>query len=369
MGKRLGVSEDYLATGTERDDTQAGLVEAEIALRLDEREFAGKQYASALETATTREERAKALTGLGQLAYREGKPREAITHLEEARATWGSDFADQAAAAETLGRAYAALDELEPAIEIFRRSLTRAEERNDPVETVRFAVLLANAHIDRNNFSDAEALLARALSVAPDSSDPIFRARLYWSQSRLYSAQEDAVRAARYARRALNLLELTEHTYYSAQARQLLAHIELDRRRPQVALELLEVGLDLLGESGNQLDRALFKLEQARALIQLGRHQQAGSLAFEACGLLAEALPEDAGRGYAIVGEVFEELGDAAKARELYELSSEKLEGGPRRYAVEVYQKLAHLLEAEGRKDEALVVLKKAVAVQAEPAG
>jgi len=369
MGKRLGVSEDYLATGAERDDTQAGLVEAEIALRLDEREFAATQFASALESATTREERAQALTGLGQLAFREGRLRRAITHLEEARAIWDGDFADHAGASETLGRAYAALDELEPAIEIFRHSLATAEERDDPVEIVRFAVLLANAHIDRDHFDEAETLLEQALSTAPDSSDPIFRARLYWSQSRLYSAQEDPVHAARYARKALNLLELTEHTYYSAQARQLLAHIELDRHHPEVALDLLDQGLGLLGDSGNQLDRALFKLEQARAQIQLGQHERAGSLAIEAVELLDDALPEDAGRGYAIVGEVFEELGDAAKARELYELASEKLERGPRRYAVEVFQKLARVLEAEGRKDEALDVLKRAVAVQAEPAG
>src|SRR5262245_33163359 len=208
MGKRLGVSEDYLATGAERDDTQAGLVEAEIALRLDEREFAATQFASALESATTREERAQALTGLGQLAFREGRLRRAITHLEDARAIWDGDFADHAGASETLGRAYAALDELEPAIEIFRHSLATAEERDDPVEIVRFAVLLANAHIDRDHFDEAETLLERALSTAPDSSDPIFRARLYWSQSRLYSAQEDPVHAARYARKALNLLEL-----------------------------------------------------------------------------------------------------------------------------------------------------------------
>jgi hypothetical protein len=38
------------------------------------------------------------------------------------------------------------------------------------------------------------------------------------------------------------------------------------------------------------------------------------------------------------------------------------------RYVLEVYQKLAALLEADGRKDEALAVLKKAVAVQADPA-
>lgn len=367
MGKRLGVSEDCLATGTERDDGQASLVEAEIALRLDERELAAQRYAAALEAATTGEERAGALAGLGQLAFREGRPREAIARLEEARALWRNDFADYPASAETLGRAYAALDELDPAVEIFRRSLATAEERKDPLETVRFAVLLANAHIDQNDFAEAKQLLEKAVASAPDSSDPLFRARLYWSQSRLYSAQEDPARAARYARKALNLLELTEHTYYAAQAHQLLAHIELDRNKPEVALELLQQGLELLGDAGNVLDRALFKLEEARALIQLGSHEQAGGLAMEASGLLSDAMPEDAGRGYALVAEVFAELGDRAKARELYELAAQMLEGGPRRYAFEVYQKLAELLEADGQTEEALGVLKKAVAVQSQP--
>ena len=49
------------------------------------------------------------------------------------------------------------------------------------------------------------------------------------------------------------------------------------------------------------------------------------------------------------------------------QLAAEILSPLPSRYIVEVYQKLAELLEAEGRKDKALEVLKKAVSVQAEP--
>jgi tetratricopeptide (TPR) repeat protein len=68
-----------------------------------------------------------------------------------------------------------------------------------------------------------------------------------------------------------------------------------------------------------------------------------------------------------VVAEVFQELGNREKAREIYELAAEILSPLPSRYIIEVYQKLAELLEAEGRKDEALEVLKKAVSVQAEP--
>jgi tetratricopeptide (TPR) repeat protein len=86
----------------------------------------------------------------------------------------------------------------------------------------------------------------------------------------------------------------------------------------------------------------------------------------ESAGMLSDASPFEAGRGFAVVAQVFEELGDRAKARELYELAAELHGTTPSRYLVEVYSKLAELLEAEGEKDEALKTLKKAVAVRAQ---
>ena len=366
MGRRLGVSEDYLATGMERGDEMAGLMEAELAMRLDEPEEAGRIFAKALESAVSSEERARALAGLGQLAFRDAKPREAISRLEEARRVAPDHLAEHPVWADTLGRAYAMLDNMEAATAIFRESLASAEQRDDPVESVRFAVLLANALIDASEFAEAERLLARTVELAPNSRDPIFRARLFWSHSRLHALQNDTATAARYARRALDILDLTEHTYYAAQAHQLLAHIELNRNQPHEALELIRNGITMLAESGTKIDHALFRLEEARALLQLGKRDEAAAIALESAGQLAEASPFEAGRGYTIVAEVFEELGDRAKAREIYELAAELLGPGASRYVLEVYQKLAALLEADGQKDEALGVLKKAVAVQAQ---
>ncbi len=366
MGRRLGVSEDYLATGKERNDA-ASLIEAELHLRLDEPELARKLYEEALDQAATKAERAEALAGLGQIAFRAGNPREAIAKFEEARVLWQDGLTGQPGTADSLGRAYAMVDQMAPAIAVFRDSLAAAEEQGDPAETIRFLVLLANAHIDAGDPAPARELLERTVSIAPDSTDPIFRARVYWSHSRLHTLQSDSVLAARYARKALNLLELTEHTHYTALAHQLLAHIEVDRKHPEEALALVEKGLVLLGEAGTPLDQALFRLEEARALIQLGRAEEAASIAMEASAQLAEGSPHDAGRGYMLIGDVFQELGETAKARELYELAAEVLEPIPGRYLSEVYRKIAALLEADGHKDEALSVLKKAVAVQSRP--
>jgi tetratricopeptide (TPR) repeat protein len=367
MGRRLGVSEDWLATGLDRDllAEDRTLLDAEIALRFNEIETAEELYSRALDNASTNVERARSLAGLGQIAFERGDPRRAVQRLEQALTLSGAEAADQPGLADTLGRAYATLDDVEPAIRLFRQSLERANQRRNSPEAVRFGVLLANAYIDKGEFGEARGVLEETVEKAENARDPIFRARIYWSLSRLYALQNDPAPAARYARKALELLELTEHTTYAARAHQLLAHVELDRGNAEEALSLLDRGLPLVEDGGNRVERALFQLERARALVQLGRSDEATRLAQMSAALLEDASPVDAGRGHAIVAEIYEELGDRRRAIDTYEHSAELLSVNPSRYLLEVYAKLADLLEGEGRKDEALEVLKKAVAVQA----
>jgi tetratricopeptide (TPR) repeat protein len=367
MGRRLGVSEDWLATGLDRDllAEDRTLLDAEIALRFSELETAEELYSQALDGATTNNERARALAGLGQIAFERGEPRRAVQRLEQALSVSGADITDQPSLADTLGRAYAMLDDLEPAIRLFRQSLDRACERKNSPEAVRFGVLLANAYIDNGEFAEAEGVLRKTVEKAQNARDPVFRARIYWSLSRLHAVRGEASAAVRYARKALELLEMTEHTTYAARAHQLLAHVELDRGNPGEALDVLDRGLPLVQEGGNRVDEALFHLERARALVQLDRGAEAAQLARESAALLADASPGDAGRGHAVVAEVYEQLGDRTRAIETYERAAELLSISPNRYLLEVYAKLADLLEAEGRKDDALEVLKKAVAAQA----
>jgi tetratricopeptide (TPR) repeat protein len=364
LGRRLNVSEDYLATGATPSPNRAGeLAQADVALRLDELDVAADLYSRLLESGAADPERADACAGLGQVAFRRGQPREAIGLLEEARDL--PDPTRRAATADTLGRAYAMVGELESAIAVFESSLREAEARDDDLEVMRFAVLLAYALIDTGNLGRAEELLGRALALGANSQDPLVRARLYWSQSRLHAERNEHDTAANYARRALEILRLTEDTYRTARAHQLLAHIELDRGNAEEALELLEHGWPLLERSGNRLERAQYRIEEARALAKLGRHEEAAALAMQVSGLIADAAPEDAARSYTVLGSVYEELGEASRAREVYELAAELLEPrNPNRYLVDVYSRLADLAEAEGRKEEAYEYMKKAVGQQ-----
>ena len=364
LGRRLGVSEDFLATGAEDSATRtAELAQAEVALRLDELDTAEDLYTQALGAVSGESERAEAHAGLGQVTFRKGSPREAIDLLEQARGV--SDPVLKAAVAESLGRAYAMVGELESAIATFQASLDDAEGRGDEIETLRFAVLLAYALIDSGNLGRAEELLGQALALGAKSQDPLTRAKLYWSQSRLHAERNDQETAARYARSALEILLLTEDTYRIARAHQLLAYIELNRDNAQEALELLGEGWPLIEQSGNKLERAQYRLEEARALAKLGRGEEAGALAMQISGLIADAAPEDAARSYTVLGSVYEELGEADRAREVYELAAELLEArNPNRYLVDVYSKLADLADASGRKEEAYEYMKKAVGQQ-----
>ncbi len=366
MGRRLAVSEDYLATGRERALVeQDELVAADVAMRLDDRETAEHLFTEALEQAATPDEQARALAGLGQLAFRAGDPHGAVERLEAARAL-PITAREDVAAADTLGRAYAMVGELESAIGVFEASLGRARERDDFIDVIRFSVLLANALIDSGSFSRAEELLGETLARIQDSRDPLLHARLFWSQSRLHALRNDSRAAARYARKALDILELTEHTYHTARAHQLLAHIEIDRGNAEEGLELARKASELLGDTGNGLEHAIFSLEEARALAKLGHREEAASLAMRISGELADSDPQDAGRSYALLAEIYAQIGESERAIELYELSAELLEVAPNRYLVHSYSRLAELLESAGRKDDALEVLKKAVGVQTE---
>lgn len=348
LADRLDADADELASGSPRSRDLTA--EADLALRLGDLDEAETLLTEALDE--PREHR-RALALLGQVAFERGDHREAIRLLEKAQL-------DGAAEADTLGRAYALAGELESAIAIFERKLDDARERNDDVDIVRFSVLLSNALIDGGNFGRAAELLGHSLAYIEETRDPIARARVWWSQSRLHALQNDPQTAARYARRALDTLAATEHTAYAARAHQLLAHIELDRDEPEEALALLERGYPLVEQSGNRFETAVFKLEQARALARLERGEEAASLAMEASTMLGDASPIDAGRAYALVAEVFATLGEHARALELYELADETLPVDDR-YRAEVSTRRAELLEAAGRPDEALTLLKQAV--------
>ena len=317
LGRRLGVSEDYLATGSDPREREGVVLEAEVALRLGELDLAESLYARMLEQTSDNAGRALAHAGLGRAAYRRGDPRLALEQLEAALEASGGGGIDQPDLADSLGRAYALAGRLESAIAVFERALAAAEERDDRLEQLRFRLLLGEALADAGDLGRAEELLAGALALGKGSLDPSVRVDVYRTQSRLSAERNDAETAASYARRALEVLRVTEDTYHTSRAHQLLARLELDRGRAEEALALLEQGRPLLEASAGPFERAQYRLEEARAFAKLGQKEKAAALAMQVSVTVAGARPEEAARSYATLAEVYEDLGDQARALEL----------------------------------------------------
>jgi len=207
-------------------------------------------------------------------------------------------------------------------------------------------------------------VLAAAIARGREIADPYTRARLYWSESRLRGEQGQNELAARYARRTLEILRATEDNYAIAHALQNLAAIYLDMSRAAEALEVLREGRELIGAAGTPLEIAQYRIEEARALAALGEREEAAALAMHITGELEGTHPVDTGRSYALLGGIFTDLGDDARARELLELAVDHLERQPRsRHLVDVYKRLAALLKRQGDTDGALEVLERALGV------
>jgi tetratricopeptide (TPR) repeat protein len=361
---RLGVSEAFISHGThEAARAGAGFVEGRVALRMGEFDVARRLADALLDSARSDSDRARASALFGEIALHSGDADAAIDALERARLLDATLEERDPEFAEILGRAYARALQYESAIAVFSRNRDRAAEAEDAVNEVRFSSLLASAYADSGNFAAAEEALARALNLSDDIGDAFQRAKALWAQSRLHTLQNDSSAAARYAERALEILEVSDYTLHVGFAHILLAHIELDRGNAERALELIERGETPIAASGRPYEIALARIEYARALAQSGRSEEAAAAAMTASGALSEVQGLDAGRGYLLIADVFEATGDEERALELYELAIATLEQLPTRYTAEAYSRFAALLEKRGDKDAALEVLKRAVQV------
>lgn len=362
---RLGASEAWLARGVAAEPqhaVEAALRDAELALRLEQLDAAEAAFAELRAAPLSSRERARVAAGLGQLAFRRDALEDAIAQLEHALEL--DPELDDASALDVLGRAYFRSGDTAAAIALFRTAQARAEEAGDPAARLRFAVLLANALTDVGAFGEATALLSRLIEHAR-GADAITLARVYWTQARLHTQQSEHEQAARCARRALDLLELTEHTYYRAKAHHLLAFCELDAGRAESALGLLEDGLALLGEEGTANDRAELELDAARALAMLDRPDEAIALAMQTAGRLGSSHPANLGRGYALIAATLAGQGELGRACELYELALERLEEPDTRYLAETLARYAGVLERLERRDAAFEAYKRSALLHA----
>jgi len=364
FAKRLGVSADYLATGaSSQEGMSSDFLEAEVALRLGDEERAAELYEAARDDADSPAALARAQLGLGQLALRRGDTSRGTAWLEEALDSGSLSAGDASIAASALGPSYAAQSRFDECFALFERFLEDARSRGDHFDHVRFALLLANAYVDHGDFARAHATIGEVLDLARETVDPMLRAGLYWSQSRVHLSQGNPDRAAEYAQLAMVTLRASEQTLEAARALLLLAYIENDRGNSRAALDLVDEGEPVMVAAGETTDVAMFTIERARALSALGEGDKAAELLLGIVPRVRAAAPRDAARAYSAIASVFQEQGDHERALELYELAVQQAPLA-NKYVAEALTAMAEIYEDRGDTQKALEFLKQALAAR-----
>ncbi len=366
LARRIGTTADYLATGTNEGEVSVRLADAAIAARIGELDEAEAIYADVLASTPDRSETQAAEFGLAEIAWRRGNHRRVLELLEPYSEVRGPALAPDEAAwvADRLGRVYSHLGEPERSLAVLERGLADAREANDSSAVLRLATLLANSVLDAGNPGRASELLAESLRLSEQSRDPVDMARVWWSEARLHMHQGRLDVAARYLHKAIGFFEANEHVGFAGLGYQMLARIENDRGNFPEALQAVEHGEPLATREGSRYNLALFEMERARSLAGLGEHEQAAAVAHAAAALLEDANPAAAGYAYSVIANVFRQLGDTVRAREVFELAADRLNPDSP-YQADINTALGELWEAEGNTAEAMAAYKRAARAQA----
>ena len=152
LAQKLGVSTDYLETGSEvRADELRGLrlSEAELRLRLEQdADASAEEFGALLEEAGEAgdsEAVLRARLGVGEAAARRGDYDEAVVQLEIPLSEGAISPLTHADVFATLARSYSALGRPERAVELLERCLAEVREKapEDAAAEVRFATYLS----------------------------------------------------------------------------------------------------------------------------------------------------------------------------------------------------------------------------------
>lgn len=379
LAAKLGVSADYLETGSDLDAGSARelrLADLELAVRLGEWEGVEAPLRDVLADAIAVGDHPLALrarVALASIALERGQYAEAVRLLEAA--VDGEPFSpvERFEIYANLGRAFAASGQPERAAELFERCIEGVSgAEGDASLEARYATLLSYALTDMGEIGRAEDVVRNALDRVGDTADPYMRVRLYWSIARLAHTKGRESSALENVRKAIALLQATDDTFHLARAHILAAEITLARKGVEAAENHLKHAERLLASGATSQD--LFEIKQHRSRIALLNGDPSAGIAYarEALALGRAAQPADEGLATFALADALKLGGQPGPANESYERAVMLLEGAGRWHAASsACREWGRMLREEGREQEAMDVLDRAaeLGTRAAPEG
>jgi transcriptional regulator with XRE-family HTH domain len=362
LAAKLGVSADFLETGSELDPAGARelrLTDLELAVRLGESEGVEHGLEDVLVDAIAAADEPVAFRARVALAALREVAEDmlgAMAYLETAVADEAFRPVDHVDVYSQLGRAYAAVGRPQQAVELFERCLEASTESDSA--QARYAAMLSYALTDVGDIAKAEEVVRTVLARMRDTEDPYMRVRLYWSLARLAAAEGRGAVALTNIRKAITLLETTEDALNLGRAHVLAAKIELDRSDAQPAAEHLDQAERLFGVPANQ---DLVEMKILRSRIAAARSDAAAAVELAREAIAVDSSKADHGLALAALADGLALHGDIADADAAYREAVDMLEAaGWWRPAANACRAWGNVLRENGREPEALDVLDRA---------
>ncbi|HUZ85134.1 MAG TPA: hypothetical protein VMU66_10590, partial [Gaiellales bacterium] len=339
------------------------VLDASMMIRMGELEQAAELLRGVLREAEVDADPARmseAYEGLGVVAARTGRERQAINLLERARQIAGD--ANPGERVELFGTLFAMhmrSGDTARAIALAEDCLARlrAEGGADPAKVVRYSTLLSRAYAEVGDFGRANSALAAALGDRAEEADMTARAQAYHATGRRHAANGEIDLAIRYIDRALLVLELIDDDRTIAEAHLVFAQRLLDGGDPGRATRHLAGARALMGTRPDPADLGFLLVEEARCALLAGDTANAGDTAREAIEVLAaSAPPGQLGDAYLVLARVQDELGEADQAESAYRSAIDTIgrDSGWNRELAKAYRWYGKFLKRQGRPAAAL---------------
>jgi tetratricopeptide (TPR) repeat protein len=378
LAKKLGVSADYLETGSEIRDIEARelrIADAELELRLAETPEEAEQKLEQLRnealSAGDAVAASRANIALGLAAAAGGRNADAIERLQSGLELSPVSPSVRPDVFATLGRAHAATARPDKAVELFERCLEEISQDapEDLTAQVRFTTYLSYALTDLGDLERAQEVLDRALDQADSMTDAYSRVRLYWSLARIADLQGQPAVALDYVRRAIALLDVTDDTLHLARAHLLCGSILISQGRADDAGRHFDLAEQLFGANPEPEDVANLYTDQSRRSTLMGDGDAAVQRAKAALEAIGDEYHRERGNALWALAEGLALTGVDGADKAFREATTTLDEQGHRRDYVEAYRAWGKFLRRSGREEEALEVLERAADLASEPVG
>lgn len=379
IAERLRVDPGYLLDGIDaevRRRARLALGHAEVALRRGDFDDAHKRFRDLVDDpGLGDEQQRRARLGLALAAERRGDLEEALRILGE--------LADQARrepnvqpwmdVAEAQSRCYHEAGDLDLAIQSGEEAMRFAAELGlqSSDEYVRLGCTVLAAYYERGDLARATVMAADLINNADASGAPHTRGAAYWNAAILAESRGQIGEALALVDRAQALLGEGDDRRNLSRLRVGYAWLLLQQSPPAAerALELLDKVRDDMRAHGGAVDVGYCETERARALLALGRLDEARAAAESSLASLGDQPRIESARALLLLGRILREQGDTEGCLQQCSVAANMLAAmGASRQAASAWRELADLYRDLGRSEDAMSAYDRALlAVRVAP--